>query len=130
MDKADCKLTLSSSRTEVGLEPQAIIDDERDPTADINVYYVKDMLGTVGQAIEISGSETDGIFIFVREEHKGMSTEKATAHEIGHGLLGPEHASDRTRLMYPPFVPAEFNDNCLLTKPEWDTSNEKAGTLN
>jgi hypothetical protein len=119
----DCRLTLSPSSSDIGQEGEAIIKAVKDPDANINVYYVQDILTPAGVSYEISENGVNSIAIFIRDRHPGINTENITAHEIGHGL-DLDGTTDSTRLMHD--GPTNLNNNCFLNKSEWDKSNATA----
>lgn len=102
----------------LGPEMEALIAALHDPSADINIYYVRDF--------QIDNAATDpGLrAVFVQDSHAN-TTANITAHEVGHALRLLDLA-DTDSLMYRTSSPL---NPFLLNKQEWDVSNAAAGAF-
>jgi hypothetical protein len=108
------KLSLPPDNTE---EIVAISDAAHYQGADIDMYFVKDM-NLVGYTLRIRGEG------WIRDAHS-RSAENVTAHEVGHALGQPAHASNCRLIMYggDPIPPQCANNPCLAIKLDWDKVN-------
>lgn len=119
----NCILDQITLEGEVDLGPEIaeILKEARDPNADVNVFYVKDL--QPGQAGFAALPSRD---CFIEQIDFG-NIDNFTAHEIGH-TLNLLDSSDTTNLMLD--VRTAMNPTpCFLNKVQWDKSNQAAGTL-
>ncbi len=100
-------------------EGRKIVRDAKDPTAHINLFYIKDLAQDKLQGCASSIQR----IAFIQDVSFPLHVIDVTAHEVGH-VLRNDHVNDKSRLMHPDGL--ESAGNCLLVKPEWDTSNETA----
>jgi hypothetical protein len=117
----DCKLNIPASGP--ANELTALLKGLPDLNpAEVNIFYVH-ALDVEGRSL--AGATIPKLKISIIQDAHPDTTERLTAHEIGHSL-GLEDVDDSTRLM---FGESRATNPCILIKPEWVTTNKKAGTF-